>query len=195
MTETGDVVTVTVSADTSAVTRELGVSTQVARQFARTMSSAFDGLVVKGKGFGEVLRGVALQLSRIALQAAFKPLEQGIAGLLSGAVSGGSVAFAKGGIIDRGLPVPFAAGGVIRQPISFPLSGGRTGIAGERGAEAILPLARGPDGQLGVAAAGGGGGASIVFNVTTPDVEGFRRSQSQIAAMIARTAAAGQRGL
>lgn len=195
MTDTGDVVTVTVSADTSAVTRELEVSTQVARQFARTMSSAFDGLVVKGKSFGDTLRGVALQLSRIALQAAFKPLEQGIAGLLSGAFTGGSIAFAKGGVIGRGLPVPFAAGGVIRQPISFPLAGGRTGIAGERGAEAILPLARGPDGRLGVAASGGGGGAHFVFNVTTPDVEGFRRSQSQIAAMIARTATAGQRGL
>ena len=30
------------------------------------------------------------------------------------------------------------------------------GLAGERGAEAIMPLARGPDGRLGVAAAGGG---------------------------------------
>lgn len=195
MDDAGDVVTVAVAADTSAVTRELELTTQVARQFARTLGSAFDGLVSKGKGFGDVLRGVALQLSRIALQAAFKPLEKGLAGLLSGAVSGGSTAFAKGGVIDRGLPVPFAAGGVIRQPISFPLAGGRTGIAGERGAEAILPLARGPDGRLGVAASGGGGGASIVFNVTTPDVEGFRRSQSQIAAMLARTAAAGQRGL
>lgn len=195
MTDAGDVVTVTVAADTSAVTRELELTTQVARQFARTLGGAFDGLVGKGKGFGDVLRGVALQLSRIALQAAFKPLEKGLAGLLSGTVSGGSLAFAKGGVIDRGLPVPFAAGGVIRQPISFPLAGGRMGVAGERGAEAILPLARGPDGRLGVAASGAGRGASIVFNVTTPDVEGFRRSQSQIAAMLARTAAAGQRGL
>jgi hypothetical protein len=35
----------------------------------------------------------------------------------------------------------------------------------------------------------------VTINIATPDVEGFRRSQSQIAAMLSRTVAQGQRNL
>ena len=99
-----------------------------------------------------MLRSLALKLSEIALKAAFKPLTDAIGSSLAGLVTG--AAFAKGGVIQRGMPVPFAEGGVIASPIAFPLAGNRVGIAGERGAEAILPLARGPDGRLGVRADG-----------------------------------------
>jgi phage-related minor tail protein len=68
------------------------------------------------------------------------------------------------------------------------------GIAGERGAEAIMPLSRGPDGRLGVAVPRSAG-AQITFNVTATDAESFRRSESQISAMLARAAALGQRNL
>ena len=92
------------------------------------------------------------------------------------------------------MPVPFADGGIIASPITFPLAGNRVGIAGERGAEAILPLARGPDGRLGVRA-GGSGGINVTFNVTTPDADSFRRSETQLAALLARAVAQGQRNL
>jgi hypothetical protein len=42
-------------------------------------------------------------------------------------------------------------------------------------------------------AAGGGRAVSVVMNITTPDAEGFRRSQSQIAAQMNRALARGQR--
>ncbi|MGL4395571.1 MAG: phage tail tape measure protein, partial [Hyphomicrobium sp.] len=71
---------------------------------------------------------------------------------------------------------------------------GRTGLMGERGAEAILPLTRGRDGRLGVAADGGGGG-NITINIRTDDAESFRRSEAQVAAMVARAAAYGRRNL
>jgi phage-related minor tail protein len=67
------------------------------------------------------------------------------------------------------------------------------GIAGERGAEAILPLSRGPDGRLGVAAPRGAASMQITFNIATPDADSFRRSETQIAAMVARATALGQR--
>jgi phage-related minor tail protein len=57
-----------------------------------------------------------------------------------------------------------------------------------------MPLTRGSDGRLGVAATGGGG-QQITINISTPDAASFNRSQTQIAAMIARAAAAGQRNL
>jgi phage-related minor tail protein len=69
---------------------------------------------------------------------------------------------------------------------------GGLGIMGEAGPEAIMPLARGADGKLGVRGAGGGG-QSIVVNVSTPDVQGFQRSQGQIAAQVSRALARGQR--
>ncbi len=66
---------------------------------------------------------------------------------------------------------------------------------GEAGAEAILPLKRGSDGALGVAADGGGQPVQVVFNVTAQDAASFRKSEGQIAAMLARTVARGRRGL
>jgi phage-related minor tail protein len=48
----------------------------------------------------------------------------------------------------------FASGGVIGTPSYFPMPGGGTGLAGEAGPEAIMPLQRAADGSLGVAAQG-----------------------------------------
>jgi phage-related minor tail protein len=87
--------------------------------------------------------------------------------------------------------MPFASGGIVSGPTMFPMRGGR-GLMGEAGPEAIMPLARGPDGRLGVRSAGGGG-VNVTINVTTPDVAGFRKSQSQIAAEMGRLIAQGGR--
>ena len=67
---------------------------------------------------------------------------------------------------------------------------------GEAGPEAIMPLARGADGRLGVRGGRRGGGAvQVTMNITTPDVGGFQRSQSQIAAEMNRAIARGRRNL
>jgi phage-related minor tail protein len=185
--------TVRVDADTAPLEEQLKVATGLGRQFSSALINAFEGIAIKGRSLGDVLKSLALSLSNMVLKAAFRPLEQGFGNLLSGLFSGG-FGFAKGAAFQQGLPMPFAKGGVINSPIAFPLARGRTGIAGERGAEAIMPLARGPDGRLGVVSQGGGG-ISVTFNVATPDVESFRRSETQVAAMLARAVALGQRNL
>src|SRR5690606_34949099 len=134
------------------------------------LTNALKGAVVDGKGLESVLRGLALRMSDIALSVGMKPLE----GLLSSGISS-----------LLGGATPFAKGGVVSSPTYFG-SGGGLGLMGEAGAEAILPLRRGPDGALGVATDGGGGGSRIVFNVTTPDAASFRKSEGQIAAMLTR---------
>lgn len=183
--------TIAVEADTSQLQTELKTAAGLGRQFSSALIGAFEGIAIKGKSVSDVLRSLALRLSDIVLKAAFKPLEQGFGSLLLGLFSGGL----GGGSIASALPIPFAKGGVIASPVGFPLSGGRTGIAGERGAEAIMPLARGSDGRLGVVARAGGAGPGITFNVTSPDADSFRRSEAQIAAMVARAVSLGQRNL
>jgi phage-related minor tail protein len=187
-----DTWTVAIDADTSALELQLADAARLGDRFGRTLSQAFVDVSLRGKSFGDVLRSLALNLSQLALKAAFKPLTDSIGGLLSGLVTG--AAFANGGVVRQGMPVPFASGGVIASPTLFPLQGGRVGLAGERGAEAIMPLARGPDGRLGVAASGTGG-VHVTFNIATPEADSFRRSESQIAAMLARAVSHGQRNL
>ena len=175
---------VNVTADTSSLRDELQRTSLVGRQFSRAMITAFEGIAIRGRSLGDVLRNLALSLSRMVLSAALKPLDKAINGMLGNIFAGG-FGFAQGGVLQQGTPVPFANGGVIASPISFPLTGNRLGIAGERGPEAIMPLTRTADGRLGVAAAGGGS-PNITINIATPDVESFARSQTQIAALASR---------
>jgi phage-related minor tail protein len=165
-----------------------------ANGFAGAMARAFSQAAVGGRQFDDVLKSLALRLSNLAVAAAFKPLASGIvgglnqllAGLFSG--SGGGLAAAMGAV------KPFAAGGVIAAPTYFPLRTGGLGLAGEAGPEAIMPLARGPDGRLGIAMSGGSG-AQVTIHIATPDVESFRRSENYITGQIARAVARGQRVL
>ena len=62
---------------------------------------------------------------------------------------------ANGNAFNNGKIIPYANGGVVNSPTMFPMSGGNTGLMGEAGPEAILPLKRGPDGKLGVESSGG----------------------------------------
>jgi hypothetical protein len=61
-----------------------------------------------------------------------------------------------------GRVTPFANGGVVGGPTYFPMAGGKTGLMGEAGPEAIMPLKRGANGKLGVSVEGGSG--SVVVN-------------------------------
>ncbi|MGO4704515.1 phage tail tape measure protein [Microvirga sp. 2MCAF38] len=124
-------------------------------------------------------------------------LSKGIGSIFSSIFGGGGAAaspFAKGGVFSRGMVMPFAQGGVVGAPTYFPLGRG-LGVMGERGAEAVMPLARGPDGRLGVRAGGGSGPMNVTVNVSTPDAESFRRSEAQVSAALARAVARGQRGM
>ena len=70
--------------------------------------------------------------------------------------------FADGAAFSGGRVTPFANGGVVGGPTYFPMAGGKTGLMGEAGPEAIMPLKRGSDGKLGVSVEGGSG--SVVVN-------------------------------
>lgn len=176
--------------------RQLETLDGLARKFGQSLSSALSGGTSAGRQLDGVLGTLAGRLSGIAVKAAVAPVRTGVADLvkgLLGAAGGAGTAFARGGVIAGGRVRPFAAGGVVAAPTYFPMSGG-LGLMGEAGPEAILPLRRGSDGRLGVAA---GAQPSTTVNVTiaTPDAASFRKSEAQVAAGLARAVARGRRAL
>jgi len=158
------------------------------------LRKAFDGLIFDGMKLNDALKTVANTIVDSVYSIAIKPVTGALGGLLAQGVSGvmgAGMPFADGGAFSQGKVRPFAKGGIVGSPTTFPMRGGR-GLMGEAGPEAIMPLARGPDGRLGVQA-GGGRAVNVVMNITTPDVQGFQRSQSQVAAQVSRALARGQR--
>jgi phage-related minor tail protein len=195
MTDTVASLSVRIGADTTDARQKLKELERLGGAFGRSINTAFADAVFSGESLGQTLRSLALDLSRLALRSAFQPftsaIGNGLAGLFAGATP-----FAKGGVVGSPMPKPFAQGGVIASPVTFPLGSGQTGLAGEAGPEAILPLTRGADGRLGVRTNGGhGGGVTITMNIASPDAESFRRSETQIGAMLARAVGRGQRNL
>lgn len=161
--------------NTNTLKSEMMDLSRLADSFGSKLVTSLAGAVIHGRKLSDVFRGLALSMANQALSSALRPLGNLVGNLFSGALS----------------PKPFADGGVVNSPVLFPLRGG-TGVMGEAGPEAIMPLSRGSDGRLGVRM-GGSGAASVTVNITTPDAQSFRQSQSQVAAMISRAVERGGR--
>jgi len=161
---------------------------------SKGLRKAFDGVVFDGLKLSDALKTVAQSLVSTTYNAALKPVTNHFGGLISqgvGSLVQGILPFADGAPFSQGRVMPFANGGVVSSATTFPMRGG-TGLMGEAGPEAIMPLARGPDGKLGVRG-GAGGGVTVNMNISTPDVQGFSRSQAQIAAQMSRALSSGNR--
>lgn len=185
---------VRVSADTDRLKKDFIDVERVSRTFASGLSTAFDQVLFKGKGLDDVLRQMALRLSSSAFNAAFRPIEQGLGNFVSGLFSS-ALPFQKGGVFGAGSVTPFANGGVVGGPTLFPMGRGGIGLMGEAGPEAVLPLARGSNGRLGVASGSSGGPVTVNVSISTPDVDGFSRARGRVAADLARAVDRGRRHL
>jgi len=161
----------------------------LSKGLSRGLKSAFEGLVFDGFRASDALSAVARALVNTTFNAAITPVANGLSGLVTGAITG---LFANGGAFSQGRVMPFASGGVVTGPTAFPLRGG-TGLMGEAGPEAILPLARGADGRLGVRTSGGSQPVQVVMNISTPDATSFERSRNQIAAQMSRALSRAER--
>ena len=77
----------------------------------------------------------------------------GVTQAKGGAWSGGVQMFADGGAFTNS---------VVSKPTAFGMANGKTGVMGEAGDEAIMPLTRTANGKLGVMSVGGAGGGTSV---------------------------------
>ena len=175
---------------------ELARATQAGETLSRSLSDgldrAFRSALTDGASLSGLLRALALDVSRSVASKAIGGLSTQIAGALGGAV-GGLFGFAKGAAFDAGKVRAFAKGGVVTGPTLFPMNGA-TGLMGEAGPEAILPLQRTADGRLGVAA-GQGGAPAVNVTIVTRDADSFARSRTQVAATLARAVDRGRRNM
>jgi len=153
---------------------------QLTQNAFQGLSDGIAELVTTGKmNFNDFANSIIKDMIRIATQQLIlRPILQGIGGLFGGGggLSGGgyfdsitglgkagpNFGLAKGGVITQNGIQAFARGGIVDKPMLFPFAKG-IGLMGEAGPEAIMPLRRGRDGNLGVA--GGGGTTNVVVNV------------------------------
>ena len=155
------------------------------------MEDALTDFVMTGKlDFNSLANSIIADMVRIAIQQSItKPLANMGMSLLMNAFAPGSGAvaspvytpgqdmvtttlppMAKGGAFDQGVPsMAFAKGdaftnSIVSTPTLFKFAQG-TGLMGEAGPEAIMPLKRDNNGNLGVRAQTGGTGNQVVINI------------------------------
>ncbi len=97
----------------------------------------------------------------------------------AGAVAQSVIWTAKGNAFDRGRLASFARGGaltnsIVNRPTLFPMANG-AGLMGESGPEAVLPLTRLANGDLGVSMPGPAPAAAGPVNVYNIDARGADR--------------------
>jgi phage-related minor tail protein len=147
------------------------VSSTLASETVGALKSIVNGTKTASQAFRDMALNIIQQIMDILIwQPLIQSLTNSISGAISGSAGGGGTVggivssifgFQKGGAFSAGNVVPFANGGIVGSPTYFGMSGGRTGLMGEAGPEAIMPLKRGPNGKLGVE-----GGGSVTVNQT-----------------------------
>jgi lambda family phage tail tape measure protein len=144
----------------------------LAGNLGSSFASAFEGMadqltefVTTGKAnFRDFAASVLRDISRMIIRYAIFNAVKGILNAFNPAAAAAPlVQAANGRVFAQNGIQPFARGGIVDRPTLFPFAKG-TGLMGEAGPEAIMPLRRGRDGNLGVMSSGGGT-TNVVVNV------------------------------
>ncbi len=146
---------------------------QVFTKAFKGMEDALVNFVTTGKmDFKSLADSIIADMARMVIQQQItKPLATLGSSLLSSFASsvGLGLGFSKGGAFSPAGVTAFANGGVVSTPHIFPFANG-TGLMGEAGPEAIMPLSRTSSGELGVKSTGGSGQA-VHINITVNAVD------------------------
>lgn len=117
-----------------------------------TLGDSIFNMTRKGKyDFSEFTQSVIDDLTRIVIRMSIiEPLAKSLLGAAGSFFSSPSSTPVAPIAMQR--PEPYAMGGIVDSPTFFGMRGGKMGVMGEAGTEAIMPLRRGSDGTLGVSA-------------------------------------------
>jgi tape measure domain-containing protein len=144
----------------------------LAGNLGSSFASAFEGMadqltefVTTGKAnFRDFAASVLRDISRMIIRyLAFQALQGILNAFNPAAAAAPLVQAANGRVFAQNGIQAFARGGIVNKPTVFPFANG-IGLMGEAGPEAIMPLRRGRDGNLGVMSSGGGT-TNVVVNV------------------------------
>jgi hypothetical protein len=151
---------------TAADEQRVRINETVANSVGEGLTAMIEGTLSVTDAFKQMARSIIKELYDIFV---VQRIVNGITGLM-GNLGGGKGAkgvnlkSADGNVFSGGSHIQaYANGGVVDGPTYFPMSGSKTGLMGEAGPEAIMPLKRGSNGKLGVEASGGG---SQAINIT-----------------------------
>ena len=147
----------------------------IASSFTDAFMSVIDGTKTLGEAFKDMALSIISQIVRMQIQMIIFKAIMGIGTAaampdINPAVGGPVTYVAKGGVFERGNVIPFDKGGIVSSPTIFPMANG-AGLMGEAGPEAVLPLTRGPSGNLGVESTGSGQPINITINAV--DAQSF----------------------
>jgi len=166
----------------AAAEKQAAIMSTVTSSLENMFMSFVDGTKSVGDAFKGMLRDIILQIYQ---EQVAKTAATGIGNFLSGLFTS-----ANGNVFQGGSHVSaYANGGVVGSPTYFPMSGGKTGLMGEAGPEAIMPLKRGSNGKLGVQVDGNSGGSVVVnqtFNFSANGDESVKKIIAQAAPQIAQ---------
>ena len=131
--------------------------------FFDTTSKSFLSLEQLGKNAMQgLLEAIKQAITKMIVLQTMNAAMGGVGGFGGGGFGG---MFEKGGVFKGGSVQAFATGTVIDTPTYFPMSGNKTGLMGEAGPEAIMPLTRDNKGSLGVKVNGDLGSSSTGGNI------------------------------
>jgi len=173
--------TTSLAAETSALAAETTVlathtSTIVAATAATTSeTAAITSLTVASFALEASVFGLSVSAT-VAAAALQTMAAQALAGTIVSAAAADGAVFPSRGVSK------FAKGGVVSAPSLFRFAKGgsmKTGLMGEAGPEAIMPLQRGPGGALGVQAFGGSASPHVTVNIIGGPDEQPRVKQRQ----------------
>lgn len=169
----------------------LKLTKEIADTLGDNFANAFTDIITGTKSVSEAFRDMANSILKEIIRIT-------IAKQIAGAISNAIVGFASpgqagggGSFSGGGASVGFAKGGIVDSPTFMGTSGGRPVVAGEAGAEAVIPLTR-VGGKLGISGKDINNSTTNIKNVTvlmtvvTKDADSMNRSRRQVVSGIKR---------
>lgn len=147
---------------------------EATRELGLVFTAGFEDAIADGKKFSEVLKQIEKDLIKLVIRKSITdPFLEAVGGIDFGSLFGN----ASGNAFGADGVKAFASGGIVSSPTAFKYNGNKMGVMGEAGEEAILPLGRLSNGDLGVQTNGNGGSSNIVINLVESPGNGGDVSQ------------------